>query len=333
VPPGLDVPCCSHARQAISGLPPASAPTRDDLAELAAHSYVCLGMSTYRIGEVIGLSRQQVRRLLARAEVPVRPRGAGRPRQRTARQRTLDELMVSLYVDYRQNLSEISALAGVPQRTVRDRLRAQSVRMRTRGRMNREDRRTIPAEVLEELYVAAGLSAADVGELFGVSRHVVLRAAHDLGLPVRIGGPEPAHGPSEIELIDALYAEPLVQRALSRHGIARHPAGGSISQRFPVPLPVSRELAEELYVGCGLAARHIELLTGQPAHTVFRLLKAHDIPRRTAGGRTPFMRRWRAGVIGAPGAGGQRLQRPGRGEGYQAPRSATFACTRSGHGG
>jgi transposase len=327
------MPCCAHARQAISGLPPASAPTRDDLAELAAHYYVCLGMSTYRIAEVIGLSRQQVRRLLARAEVPVKPRGAGRPRQRTARQRTLDELMVSLYVDYRQTSPEISALTGVPQRTVRDRLRAQGVRMRTRGRMNREDRRTVPAEVLEELYVAAGLSAADVGALFGLSRHVVLRTAHDLGLPVRIGGPEPTHGPSEIELIDALYADPLVQHALSRHGIARYPPGGSIWQRFPVPLPVSRELAEELYVGCGLAARHIELLTGQPAHTVFRLLKAHGIARRTAGGRTPFMRRWRAGVTGAPGAGGQRLQCPGRGEGSQAPSSATFACTRSGPGG
>jgi transposase len=297
VRPGFDLPCCSHAGQLISGPPPGSAPSRDDLAELAAHLYVCRGMSTYRIGEVTGLDRRRVRRLLARAEVPVKPRGAGRPRQRTARQRTLDELMVSLYVDYRQTSPEISALTGVPQRTVRDRLRAQGVRMRTRGRMNREDRRTVPAEVLEELYVAAGLSAADVGALFGVSRHVVLRAAHDLGLPVRIGGPEPTHGPSEIELIDALYADPLVQHALSRHGIARHPAGGPIWQRFPVPLPVSCELAEELYVGCGLAARHIELLTGQPAHTVFRLLEAHGIARRTAGGRTPFMRRWRAGVI------------------------------------
>jgi hypothetical protein len=303
VHPGLDAPCCSHAGQLVAGLPPASALTRGDLAALAAHFYVCRGMSTYEVGEVIGLDRQRVRRLLARAEVPVKPRGAGRPRRRTARQRTLDELIVSLYVDYRHNSPEISALTGVPQRTVRDRLRAQGVRMRTRGRMNREDRRTVPAEVLEELYVAAGLSAADVGELFGVSRHVVLRTAHDLGLPVRIGGPEPSRGPSEIELIDALYADRLVQHALSRHGIAHRPSGGAIWQRFPVPVPVSSELAEELYVGCGLAARHIELLTGQPAHTVFRLLKAHGIPRRTVGGRTPFLRRWRAGVQGGGSTG------------------------------
>jgi hypothetical protein len=292
---GHDALACSHAGKLISGVPPAGIATSP---ELVAHLYVCEGLSTYRIGELTGLDRQRVRRLLARAEVPVKPRGAGRPRPRTARQRTLDELMVSLYVDYRQNSSEISALTGVPQRTVHDRLRAQGVRMRTRGRMNREDRRIVPAEMLEELYVAAGLSAAEVGGLIGVSRHVVLRTAHDLGLPVRIGGPEPSHGPSDIELIDALYADALVQHALSRHGIAPRPAGGPIWQRFPVPLPVSRELAEELYVGCGLAARHIELLTGQPAHTVFRLLKAQGIPRRAAGGRTPFMRRWRAGFRG-----------------------------------
>jgi hypothetical protein len=99
VGPGLDAPCCLHARQLIAGLPPASAPARDDLAALAVHFYVCRGMSTCQVGEVIGLDRQRVRRLLARAEVPVKPRGAGRPRQRTAKQRTLDELIVSLYVD------------------------------------------------------------------------------------------------------------------------------------------------------------------------------------------------------------------------------------------
>jgi hypothetical protein len=63
--PGSDAPCCSHAGQLSSGLPPANAPVRDDLAELAAHLYECRGMSTYRIGEVIGLDRQRVRRLLA----------------------------------------------------------------------------------------------------------------------------------------------------------------------------------------------------------------------------------------------------------------------------
>ena len=283
--------CCPHA-----GHPPqlSASATRSELAVLAAHLYACRGLSTYRIGELTGLGRQRIGRLLAHAGAPVKPRGAGRPRQRTARQRALDELMATLYVDYGQSSAQISALTGVARRTVSGRLRAQGVRMRTRGRVNREDRVTIPASVLEELYVVEGLSAAEVGELFGVSRHVVLRAAHDEGLPVRMGGLEPGRGPAEIELIEALYADPLVQQALSRYGIARRPPGGPIWQRFPVPLPVSPELAEALYIDCGLAARHIELLTGQPAQTVFRLLERYGIPRRAAGGRTPFMRRWRA---------------------------------------
>jgi hypothetical protein len=73
------------------------------------------------------------------------------------------------------------------------------------------------------------------------------------------------------------------------------PAGGPIWQRFPVPLPVGHELAEELYVVCGLSLRHIELLSGQPAETIRALLHARRIKLRPAGGRSPFMRRWRGG--------------------------------------
>jgi hypothetical protein len=167
--------------------------------------------------------------------------------------------------------------------------------MRTKGRLNREDRVTVPADSLVKLYVSAGLSAADTGRRLGVSRQIVLRAAHDEGLPVRVGGPEPSHGPAEIELIEALYADPLVRQALSRHRIPRRPAGGSIWQRFPAPIPVSAALAEELYAACGLAVRHIELLTGQPTETILRLLRASGVKRRPAGGRSPFMRRWRTG--------------------------------------
>jgi hypothetical protein len=197
--------------------------------------------------------------------------------------------------------AQISGLTGVPARTVRDRIRARGVRMRTRGRLNREDRRTVPAAAIAELYVAARLSAADVGRLLGVSSQIILRTAHDEGLPVRVGGPEPRFGPAEIELIDALYADPLVWHALARHGIARSPAGGAIWQRFPVPLRVSPELATELYVGCGLSVRHIELLTGQPSQTILGLLHGQGVARRPPGGRSPFLRRWRAGTDTGPG--------------------------------
>jgi hypothetical protein len=305
--------CCPYAIGERAATPPAAGAGTGDLAGLVTHLYVCQGLSTYRIGEIAGMDRQRVGRLLARAGVPVKPRGAGRPRRRDDERSALDDLMARLYVESRWTSGQIAVVAGISQRSVRDRLRGSGVRMRTRGRLNREDRLSLPADVLQKWYVTAGLSAAEAGRLLGVSGQIVLRAAHDDGLPVRMGGPRPGRGPAEIELIDALYADETVRHALGRHGIPSRPPGGPIWQRFPVPLGLSPQLAEELYVGCGLAARHIELLTGQPSQTVFRLLRTHGIARRPAGGRAPFMRRWRAGsqdagrpagCDGGPGAAG-----------------------------
>jgi hypothetical protein len=203
--------------------------------------------------------------------------------------------MARLYLESRLSSGQISTLTGIPERTVRAWLRRRGVPMRTRGRLNREDRITVPADALAELYLRSGLTAAETGELLGVSYRVVLRAAHDQGLPVRVGGAPPHSGPAEIELIDALYDDPLVQQALARHGLPRRPAGGPIWQRFPVPLRVDADLAEELYAGCGVGLRHIELLSGQPAETIRGLLRARGIPLRPPGGRSPFLRRWRTG--------------------------------------
>lgn len=112
---------------------------------------------------------------------------------------------------------------------------------------------------------------------------------------MRAGGAEPACGPASIELIGALYADPLAARALARHGVRPAPAGGPIWQRFPAPLPVSPELLADLHVTCGLSARHIELVTGQPTQTILRRLDGQGLTRRPPGGRSPFLRRWRAG--------------------------------------
>lgn len=135
---------------------------------------------------------------------------------------------------------------------------------------------------------------------FGVSRNVVLRVAHDLGLPVRLGGPPPRSGPSEIQLIDALYADPLVSCTLTQHDVPRVPPGGTIWQRFPTPIPLTAELVTAFYLHCGLSANHIEMLTGQPVATVRRRLRTYDVPSRSAGGRTPFRRRWRQHTPTAP---------------------------------
>ena len=86
--------------------------------------------------------------------------------------------------------------------------------MRTRGRSYREDRLVVDPAVLGDLYLRAALPAADVGKILGVSHRIVLRSAHDQGLPVRAGGAVPRYGAADIELIRALYADPDVRRTL-----------------------------------------------------------------------------------------------------------------------
>ena len=60
-----------------------------------------------------------------------------------------------------------SLITGLPERTIRDRLRRYGVRTRSRGRWNREDRRDVPAETLTELYERQGMTAVEVGKVIG----------------------------------------------------------------------------------------------------------------------------------------------------------------------
>lgn len=199
--------------------------------------------------------------------MPVKSRGHGRRRSpRGTGSAVPDSLLADLYLQRRYNCAQISELTSVPARTVHGRPRAQGIRLRTRGAFNREDRQAVEPTGLADMYLRAGLPAQEIDKLLGVSRKIVLRTAHDQGLPVRIGGPAPSHGPTEIELIDALYADTQVQQAMKRHGLPRVPPGGALWQRFPVPLPITAELATELYVSCGLGLIHIELLTGSQSH-------------------------------------------------------------------
>ena len=272
-----------------------------------AHLYVCRGLSTYRIAELTGLDRQRVTRALHRAGVPVRARGAGRlrPARRPSDPADLPRLIAELYEVYRLNSRQIGAITGMPQRTVRDRLRRYGVRIRSRGGRNREDRRTMPAAVLRDLYERLGLTAAEVGGLTGASASTVLRSAHDLGVAVRAGGAVPLPGAHEIELVKALYADDLIASVLRAHDIAQVPAGGPIWERFPRPVPLTAPLVKDLYWACGAGLNHIELLTGQPAMTVRGFMRREGIPVRHPGGRTPFLRRFYLGVeaprVEAPG--------------------------------
>lgn len=267
------------------------------LPERIVHLYACQGLSTYRIGDITGIGRQRVTRILHRAGVAVKPQGAGRRRSPAAAESQVqDAFLADLYLVLKLSSAQIEALTGIPAGVVRSRLRASGVSMRAKGGFHREDRSAVRASLLADLYLRRGLTAQEVGAILGVSRRVVLRSAHDEGLPVRVGGPPPQAGPASIELINALYSDCCVRRVMKRHGVPRVPPGGPLWFRFTTPFGLTPELAEELYVSCGLGLTHIELLTGHPAETVRKLLHTMGVPLRPPGGRSPFLRRWRTGA-------------------------------------
>jgi hypothetical protein len=290
--PGTEVvPACRYCHEG-QGTPPA-----DDVPDPAwlTHLYLCRGLSTYAIGEATGLDRQRVTRMLRKAGASLRPRGAGRLRPlRRDDPPGLRRLLTALYEEGRLGSPQIAAITGVPERTVRDRLRRYGIQVRTAGGWSREDRQIVPAEVLGDLYTRLGLSADEVGRRLGTTRNTVLRSAHALGVPVRAGGAVPARGPEEIELVQALYADPLIAAVLDTRDVPRVPAGAPLWQRFPDPVPLTVPLVKDLYWSCGTGLPHIELLTGQPAETVRGFMHRAGIPLRHPGGRTPFLRRWRA---------------------------------------
>jgi hypothetical protein len=215
-----------------------------------------------------------------------------------------------LYEAGRLGSKQIAAITGMPERTVRDRLRRYGIPVRTRGGWNREDRELVAAEVLDDLYTRLGLPADEVGRRLGTCRSTVLRSAHALGVPVRAGGIVQAPGPDEIKLVEALYADPLIAAVLAARDVPRVPSSGPIWQRFPDPVPLTTPLVKDLYWGCGAALTHIELLTGQPAMTVRGFMRRAGIPLRHPGGRTPFLRRWRAGLNAARQPSPSRLHAP-----------------------
>ena len=109
----------------------------------------------------------------------------------------------------------------------------------------------------------------------------------------RMPGPQSARGPSEIELLAALYADPEVRRVLDKHGIPTAILAEPAWKRFPSPQPLTADLVSDLYEGCGLGLNHIGLLTGRPAAAAGAILRAKGVRLRPARKASPFMRRWR----------------------------------------
>ncbi|HEY6495583.1 MAG TPA: hypothetical protein VIZ43_20070 [Trebonia sp.] len=102
-----------------------------------------------------------------------------------------------------------------------------------------------------------------------------------------------SRGPSEIELLAALYADQQVRQVLDKHGIPVAAVAGPALGRFPAPKPLTADLVSDLYEGCGLSLHHIELLTGRPGAAAGAVLRAKGLRLRPTGARSPFTERLR----------------------------------------
>jgi hypothetical protein len=114
-------------------------------------------------------------------------------------------------------------------------------------------------------------------------------------VPATQVAPSASRGPSEIELLTALYADSEVRQVLDRHAIPVVSLTGPAWRRFPAPQPLTDALVSELYERCGLSLHHIELLTGRPSAAAGAVLRASGVKLRPPGGRSPFMERLRLG--------------------------------------
>ena len=90
----------------------------------------------------------------------------------------------------------------------------------------------------------------------------------------------------------ALYSDPEITALCCAAGGSRggtDPAASPTAS--PPPARITPGCLRAAYLDIGLAAVHIEQLTGHPAEQVLDLLHQHRIPVRRAGGHSPWRRR------------------------------------------
>ncbi|HVA61633.1 MAG TPA: hypothetical protein VNG13_14020 [Mycobacteriales bacterium] len=196
-----------------------------------------------------------------------------------------DATLHTLYLKHGRTLAQLAQRFHTSVPIVRGWLLAAKVPITPRT--SRASRADLPAETLQDLYWAHGLSGREVAEYLGAALPKVLRAMHDHGIPVRTRRRHHA----TIQLLDELYDDRQITDALARSGVPQRPQPGTIAERFPVPVPLGERLLGELYDELGLSARHIELLTGQPHEQILDALRAAGLKPRRNAGASPWRRR------------------------------------------
>ena len=194
------------------------------------------------------------------------------------------------YVTEGRTLEQIARQHHTAKDTVRTWLQTAGVSVQPRT--SREHRRHLDPKLLHDLYLTREWSATEIAAELDTSIQLVLRSLHEYGIPVRRGGaPRKGDNDRALRRLTALYQDPDVAALLRRHRIPERPIPGTITQRFPTPAPITRSFLAEAYTEIGLAAEHIEQLTGQPAERVLQLLHEFEIPVRPAGPQSPWLQR------------------------------------------
>jgi hypothetical protein len=171
-------------------------------------------------------------------------------------------------------VQQIAALTGAGREFITPLLYEAATRLDPRGPARRRTPGTAAGERLDQV--------------------MALMSREDQRPAARVAPPS-WRGPSETELLAALYADPAVRQVLDRHCVPVRSLAGPPWQRLPAPRPLAADLAGDLYEGCGLSLHLIGLLTGRTAAAVGAVLRASGIKLRPPGARSPFLDRWRPG--------------------------------------
>ena len=214
----------------------------------------------------------------------------------------LSERAAHLYACQMLSTCKIAAVTGTERQRITRLLRKAGIAVKPYGAGRRLTRRTAEDHRLDQLmarlYQEQRMPSPQIAELTGMSEWAVRSRLRARGVPIRTRG---RHNREDRVIISpddlaALYLQDgLFRRVLNQHHVPMVTQAGPIWKRFPAPHQLTAGLVTDLYEGCGLSLHHIELLTGRPGAAVGAVPRASGIQLRPAGGRSPFMHRWREG--------------------------------------
>jgi transposase len=250
--------------------------------ELLTDLYLGQQLSAPAIAGQLGYSAEQVRNALARVGIP---RRRGGEKDWSGRPPLSKDLLTRLYVQERLSVNAIAAALGYGAFKIREALDLHGIPTKRPSEWRRHfrPRTEIDKDLLEELYVGQQLSGEAIGHLLRVHPTTVRLRLHEYGIPVRPGGDWGKEDAGTVALRQ-LYHDPEVMSVLRRFGVPRRelplqPPDRSTQKYAPPQLDPA--LLEALYVGLGLSAFKIELLTGADKFAIFTQLRRAGVPVRS----------------------------------------------------